>query len=152
MVSQKCQYALRAIFELAQRGTDGHELVKIETVAKAQAIPVRFLENIFNQMRGGGFVSSARGRHGGYRLARDPAGLAVGEIIRFVDGPIGPLACAEQPLKPCPLRGQCVFESLWIRARDAMARVYDDTTVADLLAAERRRQERCRRPEINYTI
>ena len=91
MVSQKCQYALRAVFELAKR--HGRGPVRIGDVAKAQAIPPRFLEVILNQLKQAGFVESRRGNEGGYLLARAPERLTVGEIVRFVEGPIRPVTC-----------------------------------------------------------
>ena len=91
MVSQKCQYALRAVFELAKR--HGRGPVRIGAVAKAQAIPPRFLEVILNQLKQAGFVESRRGNEGGYLLARAPERLTVGEIVRFVEGPIRPVTC-----------------------------------------------------------
>ena len=70
-VSLKCQYGLRALFELARRAGNGP--TRIQEIAEAQAIPPRFLENILNQLRRGGFVESRRGKAGGFVLAR-PAG------------------------------------------------------------------------------
>ena len=133
-LSQKCQYAVRAVFELASR-EDG-EPVAISEIAATQAIPAKFLEAILAQLRQGGYVTSRRGAQGGYVLARSPEKLAVGEIIRFVDGPIDPVECTTASTKTdCPLKGQCVFISLWQRARDALAEVYE-TTFADLLCQE----------------
>lgn len=152
MISQKCQYAIRAVFELAQQAEQGRSLLKIEAIAKRQAIPVRFLENILNQLRGGRFVESERGRNGGYRLVRDPAGISVGELIRFVDGPIGPIACTDDASKKCPLYGGCVFLDVWTRARQAMENVYDETTIAALLAEDRRLQEQHQQRGIHYDI
>ncbi len=88
-VSQKCQYALRAVFELASRHGDAP--TSIREIAQAQAIPPKFLELILVQLRKAGFVESRRGAHGGYFLAVGPAALTVGEIIRFIDGPIAPV-------------------------------------------------------------
>jgi len=136
-VSQKCQYAIRAIFELAKRPTD--RPTSIAEIATKQAIPRRFLELILNELRQGGFVESRRGIQGGYLLAVAPADLSVGEIIRFVDGPLAPAKCvgAQEEDCDCPMLGNCAFMDLWKRARDAVADVYDNTTFEDLLEAER---------------
>ncbi len=83
LVSQKCQYALRAIFELAKRTGQGP--VKIAEIAEAQAIPVRFLEVILSQLKQGRFAVSQRGSEGGYQLARPPQELTVGEITRVAE-------------------------------------------------------------------
>lgn len=138
LVSQKCRYALRAIFELALRTGEGP--VKIGEIAQAQAIPSRFLEVILGELKQGGFTRSQRGRKGGYVLAHEPAGLAVGQIIRFIEGPMGLVTCASGGQTHCPLRGGCVFLPMWDRVRDAMSDVYDTTTFQDLVDEHRRKQ------------
>ena len=134
-VSQKCQYALRALFELAKRSAD--RPTTIGEVAEAQAIPPKFLELILGELRQGGCVESRRGVHGGYLLAVGPAALTVGEVIRFVDGPVAPVRCvAGGKQTDCPLYGNCAFMGMWKRARDAVAEVYDGTTFQDLIDEE----------------
>ncbi|MFH1066741.1 MAG: Rrf2 family transcriptional regulator [bacterium] len=141
LLSQKCQYGLRAVFELAKRFDQG--LVKIADLAKAQAIPPRFLEAILNQLKQGGFIESQRGKHGGYYLARSPHTLTVGMIIRFIQGPIGPVECmADEPRFQCSLRGSCVFRPVWEKVRDAMSAIYDSVTFQSLVDQERRAEEK----------
>ncbi len=131
-VSQKCQYALRGLFELARRG--GARPVPVSEIAEAQAIPQRFLELILGELRHAGYVTSRRGAGGGYLLAAAPAELPVGEIIRFIEGPLAPVRClAGKADSDCPLHGKCAFMGLWARAADAVAGVYDSTTLQDLL-------------------
>jgi Rrf2 family transcriptional regulator, cysteine metabolism repressor len=135
LISQRCQYALRAVFELARRS--GRGSAKIDQIAAAQAIPPRFLAAILNQLKQGGFVASRRGSDGGYTLTRPPSALTVGELIRFIEGPIGPVGCIDaEPAGRCPLAGSCVFRSLWDEARQAMENVYDATTFEDLIERE----------------
>ncbi len=140
-VSQKCQYAVRATFELAKRHGDGP--VRIADIAEAQDIPIRFLEVILNQLKQGGFVVSQRGSAGGYTLAKNPDILTVGEIIRFVEGPLGPVACVSADSAPanCPVLEDCVFFPLWKRVRAAMEDIYDSTTFKDLVDQATRRDE-----------
>ncbi len=140
LVSQKCQYALRAVFELAKR--NGGEAVKIGDIAQAQAIPARFLEIILGQLKQAGFVESKRGAEGGYFLVRPPGQLSVGEVLRFVEGPIGPVACvAGDSGEKCTLQGECVFMPMWKKAQKAMADVYDTTTFENLVDEYRRTRE-----------
>ncbi len=141
-ISQKCQYALRAIFELAKRSGQGP--VKISEIAKVQAIPPRFLEVILSQLKQAGFVDSQRGNEGGYFLVRDPQTLSVGDVIRFVHGSIGPVECVfgEQEDKKCPLYGNCVFLPMWKVAQQAVLDVYDKTTFQDLVEQDRQRAGR----------
>ena len=84
-VSAKTDYAVRALLELAVAG-DGP--VKGERLAQAQEIPLKFLENILTDLRHAGIVRAQRGAEGGYWLARDPAEVTLGEVIRAVDGPL----------------------------------------------------------------
>lgn len=132
MLSQKCQYATRAVYELS--GSYGSGPVKIGRIARAQAIPQRFLEVILSELKRGGFVESRRGNEGGYFLRRPPATLTVGEVIRFVEGPIGPVGCVTAGAgQDCALYPNCAFLPMWKRVRDAVSKVYDTTTFQDLL-------------------
>ena len=83
-VSSKCYYALRAVYALADHA--GPDPLKTADIAEREQIPIRFLEVILNQLKGGGFVQSRRGAEGGYRLARSAEHLTVGEIMRYIDG------------------------------------------------------------------
>jgi Rrf2 family protein len=135
-VSQKCQYGLRAVYELAKRYGNGP--VAVADVAKVQAIPPRFLELILRQLRQGGIVESRRGPQGGYTLAVRPDQLTIGRVIRFFDGPLAPVSCvAEEPSTECPLHGRCAFLPMWERAREAVSAVFDTTTFQGLVESEK---------------
>lgn len=147
MVSQKCQYAVRAVFELARRHGQGP--VKIGEIAEVQAIPLRFLEVILNQLRGAGFVQSRRGADGGYALAREPGDLMVGEILQFIEGPLAPVACmTERTARDCSLQGNCSFIGLWKRAEKAVSDVYDQTSFQDLVDGQTSKPKSRRRPRL----
>jgi Rrf2 family protein len=130
LVSRKCQYALRAVFELALRNSDGP--VKIHEIARSQDIPVRFLEIILNQLKHAGFVQSRRGKVGGYILARVPQELTVGQIVHFVQGPLQPV---DEQLNG-PARGNHAFQHLWTEVEGAVQEIYDKTTIEDLVKRE----------------
>lgn len=142
VLSQKSQYAVRAVFELAKR--EGSGPVKAGRIAEAQYIPIRFLENILGQLRQAGIVESVRGREGGYRLREASSELSVGEVIRSIQGPMSAIDCADpaDDGRPpngqnCPLRPGCVLLPMWDRAHRAMMDVYDETTFGDLVEQER---------------
>jgi Rrf2 family protein len=124
-VSQKSRYALKAILELSVRYGQGP--VSISQIAKTQAIPARFLEAILAQLKRGGFVASRRGNEGGYLLARPPAEVSVGDVLRVLQGPPLTTLCANHPQPECPHGGECVFARLWERACLAVNAVYDTT-------------------------
>jgi len=132
-LSHKTQYALRAVFELAVHYQEGP--IRIADIAEAQAIPVRFLEVILHQLKRTGFVASKRGNVGGYFLVREPTELMVGEVLRFVQGPVGPVECisGDQSAKTCELYGKCAFMPLWHRVDAAVRDIYDTTSFQDLV-------------------
>ncbi len=141
-ITLKCQYALRALFELARRDGDG--TARIGDIADAQKIPMRFLEVILKELKQGGFTVSRRGKAGGYALSRPPADITVGDVIRFVQGPLSPV----DQSKGSPARDD-VFGPLWDRVEAATAEIYDSTTLHGLLDAE---SERLARVHPNFHI
>ena len=143
MLSQKSQYAVRAVLELAKR--QGQGPVPAARVAQVQHIPVRFLENILSELRQAGLVESVRGKEGGYRLGRPPEQVTVGEVIRQVQGPLAPVDCGPA----CPLREGCVLLPVWDRAHHAMMDVFEGTSFAELVEQERAINER---EVIDYAI
>jgi Rrf2 family protein len=136
VLSQKSQYAVRAVLELAKRHGGGP--VKTARIADVQCIPVRFLENILSQLRQAGLVESVRGKEGGYLLSRAPREVSVGEVVRIVQGPVADIGCAEPADgQACPLRPGCTLLPLWERAHQAMMDVYDGASFQDLVDQER---------------
>ena len=134
-ISQKCQYGLRAVFELAKRR--GNHPTTIGEIASAQRIPPRFLELILGEIRRAGYVESRRGVAGGYMLAGEPSDLTVGDIIRLIEGPLAPVHCiVSEDSEYCPLKGQCAFMGMWVRASHAVEEVYDQTSFQDLIEEE----------------
>jgi Rrf2 family protein len=134
-VSVKCQYGLRALFELSRRWGEG--LVRISEISEVQDIPTAFLENIMNQLRQGNFVESRRGKYGGFQLARAPSTIRLDKIVEFIDGGIYTIDCeGDKPLQRCKLKGNCVFMPIWREARAALRKVYADRTLQDLLDSD----------------
>ena len=138
IVPKRNQYALRAIFELAKHQGKGPK--KISEIAHAQAIPLRFLEVILGQLKGTGWVESKRGFYGGYLLKRPPGDITVGDILRFMQGtghPMDCVACISE--HDCPFNGECAFASMWNQVNEAMFKIYDETTIQDLIDRERKK-------------
>jgi Rrf2 family cysteine metabolism transcriptional repressor len=133
-VSLKCQYALRAMFELSSRFPT-ETISTVADIAEVQNIPPRFLEQIFSKLRTAGFIESRRGKQGGYILAVKPSSMSVGQIIHFIEGPDDSIQCIKSPNGGhCPTRRNgCVFKDLWTRAKDSIAQIFDATTFQDLV-------------------
>jgi Rrf2 family protein len=131
-VSAKVDYALRACAELAAAAGSGP--VKGERIAQAQAIPLKFLENILLDLRHAGLVHSQRGAEGGYWLARPSAEVSLADVIRAVEGPIANV----RGVRPEQVEYAGAAEALrdvWVALRASMRAVLEDVTLADLAGA-----------------
>jgi Rrf2 family protein len=83
--SAKTEYACIAVLELARRYEQG-EPVRIRDIADTHGIPSRFLVQILLQLKGAGYVASARGASGGYMLVKPPAKISLGEVMNVIEG------------------------------------------------------------------
>lgn len=92
-LSRKSEYALLALIDLA-RCYGKNELLKIMEVSERNDIPKKYLEQIFLQLKGAGYVRSIRGSRGGYELAKSPDEITLAEIIRLIDGPLASVGSA----------------------------------------------------------
>src|SRR3989338_7269769 len=90
-ITYRGDYALRAVLNLAMHYNQG--AVTIHELAKRADAPAKFLEQVLLDLKKGGFVESKRGTNGGYLLSRHPKNIKMGEVVRFIDGPIEPIAC-----------------------------------------------------------
>jgi Rrf2 family protein len=120
--------------QLARRhGTGPASLAEI---AAEEDLPRAYLEQLVMSLRDAGLVTSTRGAHGGYELARDPASVRMGEILRALEGPIAPMFCATDDPEHailCDRSSRCTVNLLWVRVRDAVAGALDGMTLADLV-------------------
>jgi Rrf2 family protein len=140
-LSKKCQYALKAVFELAWRNSGGP--VKTYSIAGAQRMSPRFTEIILNELKHGGFVESRRGNAGGYMLARNAADLTVREVIEYIQGPISLVPEAVNGTLDGGFLGNEAFKELWRQVNDAVCDVCDGRSFADLVEFERARRREC---------
>ncbi len=145
MISNRCLYALKAMLELSLRDRQGP--ITIGQIAEAQRIPVRFLEAILRQLKQAGLAHSARGKEGGYQLAREPHRITMGEVIRLFEGPLVAVGKAENQETASNVPD--VFTPVWQQAERALAGVYDETDFGMLIDRERNRSEA---QATNFTI
>lgn len=140
-LSLRGEYALRALIALGE-SYDG-AVISMLAVSGQQEIPKRFLEQIFNDLRAGGFVESKRGIAGGYRLARPMEEITVAEVIRHMEGTLAATSNLSQKLpKLNPQAGgaQLAVRAVMRDVRDAIVKVLDQVTIADLLKSSRQLQ------------
>ena len=129
-VSAKTDYAIRAALELAAAPDD--KPVKGERISKAQAIPLRFLENILMQLRHAGLVESRRGADGGYRLARPASEITLADVIRAIDGPLAGVSGQRPETLDFKGRSEPLRE-VWVAVRASLRSVLENVTLADVV-------------------
>ena len=129
-ISTRGEYGVRAMFDLAMHYGQGPISLKI--IAERQGISEHYLEQLVASLRKAGLVTSVRGAQGGYQLAAPPAKVPVGDIIRTLEGPIGPMTCVEDDTSDCTQFERCATRVLWQRLKESMESVLDNTTLETL--------------------
>lgn len=122
---------MRAAIELAANPEEGP--VRAEQIARAQGIPLNFLENILGELRHAGIVRSQRGAEGGFRLAQPAGQITIADVIRAVDGPLATVRGGppEESSYPGPA-GE--LPRVWIAVRKSLRSVVERVTIADVAA------------------
>jgi Rrf2 family protein len=131
-ITYKGDYALKALLDLAIHYELG--LSTIHDIAKRINAPVKFLEQVLLELKNGGFVESRRGKIGGYLLARSPRLITLGEVVRFIDGPIEPIACVEKGYTGCTDIYKCVFRKIWLGVGRSASEIVDNVTFEELVS------------------
>ncbi|MFC1607799.1 RrF2 family transcriptional regulator [Candidatus Latescibacterota bacterium] len=127
-LSTKGRYGSRAALELAHRYGDG--LVMVRQIAERQNLSMRYLEHILNSLRAAGIVKSTRGARGGYELAKHPAKITLGDIVRSLEGSMDIVPCLGDD--SCVRKPQCVMFEIWGKVKDAIDNVLDSITLEDM--------------------
>jgi Rrf2 family protein len=136
MLTAKGKYGLKALAHLAT--LEAGKTTQAVDIADTNNIPKKFLDAILGDLRNAGIVFSKKGPGGGYLLARAANEIHVGQVIRILDGPLAPIACASRtayrPCRDCDDVKTCTVRIAMSKVRDAMADILDRMTVADMLA------------------
>lgn len=135
MLTKKTKYALRALAYLAD--AEGRGPILISELAREEKIPRKFLERILLDLKSRGVLRSQKGKGGGYLLARPAAQISLGDVLRFMDGPLAPVSCVSQTAyescRECSDEATCGIRSVMKEVRDAISDIVDATTLADLV-------------------
>src|SRR5215212_637600 len=129
-VSARADYAIRALLELAAAG---EAPAQADAIARAQAIPAKFLENLLVDLRRARLVVSRRGRSGGYRLARAASDITLADVIRAIDGPLAGVR-DDAPEDVTYVGAAASLREVWIALRASMRSVLETTSLADVAA------------------
>jgi Rrf2 family iron-sulfur cluster assembly transcriptional regulator len=143
-VSSKGKYSVRAVLDIAQH-SDGAP-VPLAAISQREGISLLFLEQLFQVLRKGNIVKSVRGSHGGYVLARDPAEITIGGIVRLIESPIYTSSCFSkaESVDDCRISSSCISGAIWKQLAEHVDSFLDSITVADLINKAR--------PEIVYSL
>lgn len=138
-LTYKGDYALKTLLDLALHY--GNSPVTIHDLARRADIPIKFLEQILLDLKKGEFVESRRGKVGGYLLAKEPSYIKLGDVIRFMEGPIGPIACVDKKYHGCGDISKCVFRDIWQEVGIAISDIVDAVTFEDLVNKVRKEKK-----------
>ena len=132
-MSTRARYALRAMMQLAMESSDGP--TQLHSIAEAQQVSLKYLEQIMRPLRLAGLVVSERGSSGGYRLGRPPSEITALEIVQAVEGPLSVVDCVLRPGQ-CKRSPECAARDLWQRVGEAVREVLAGDTLADLASRQ----------------
>lgn len=124
-VSSRCDYACRAVVELAANA-GGETPLTTTLIAERRRIPEKYLPHILLQLKRSGIVRSVRGAQGGYLLARAPEGISLFDVVTAIDGPI---------LDPAPGAGSNSDElaKAWRNVAENFSEILRKVSVQDVL-------------------
>jgi Rrf2 family cysteine metabolism transcriptional repressor len=151
-LSVRGEYALRALLVLGLNYD--HSVVRIQMISEQQNIPKRFLEQILNDLKSAGVVESKRGVAGGYRLSRRPEEITLATIVRHIEGALAPVSCVSERFYEkcsCPDESRCAIRSVMKEVREAVVKIVERVTVAELCDRYRRLQQEPLNP-FDFTI
>ncbi len=138
LFSTKAEYGVRLLVELGRRG-EGRP-VALASVAEAETLPLSYLEHLVAKLRDAGLVSSTRGAHGGYRLARPAEEIRMLEVVEALEGPVAPMECFHADREGRVLCSHetdgdraCATKMLWTRVHGGVTRALAGTTLAELV-------------------
>ncbi len=141
-LSLRGEYALRALLVLGLNYERG--VVQIQRISQEQNIPKRFLEQILNDLKSAGFVRSRRGVAGGYRLAQRPEDITLASVVRHIEGTLAPVRCVSERFYrkcSCPDESGCAIRSVMKEVHDAVVKIAERVTIAELCERWHRLQQ-----------
>jgi Rrf2 family protein len=144
-LSKRGEYALRALIDIAIAEELGFPILQASVLASKEKLPIKFLEQILARLKLGGYVKSTRGKFGGYSLAKPMKRIRLGPVIRFIEGPLAPIRCVSQTgyeRCSCPDEVHCGLRMLMLDVRNAIARILDRYTLADVVEITLRKLRR----------
>ena len=131
-LTSRSEYALLALVYLARHADEG--FLSVHSIATAQEIPRKFLEQILLTLKRGRYVRSQKGPNGGYCLARAPEKISLAEVIRLIDGALAPTESASKYFyESTPVEKEKKLLRLFKEIRNYLAEKLEGTSLADVV-------------------
>ena len=151
LFSTKAEYGVRLMVELGRQADRG--TVSLASVAEAENLPLPYLEHLVAKLRKAELVTSTRGAHGGYALARPAAEIEMLEVVEALEGPIVPMECFHDDPEgrvQCSHRGEtdgnCATKFLWLKVHSGVTTALGGTTLAELVEFSRSNSAKAGQP------
>jgi Rrf2 family cysteine metabolism transcriptional repressor len=139
MFSTRSEYGVRVMIQLGRRHGTGP--VSLAEVAESEQLPLAYLEQLVARLRKAELVTSTRGAHGGYELARPPETITMAAVVQALEGTLAPMQCLTDPITSRVLCNHeldadenCATKLLWTRVQAGMSRALEQTTLAELVS------------------
>ena len=144
MISKKTKYGLKALAYLAKQPPNTR--VQIGAIAESENISQKFLESIMLTLRKSGFLSSKKGKGGGYYLLKEPSDIRLASVFRILEGPIAMVPCVSlnfyEKCEDCPNEAECDVHRLMIQIRDNTLAILENNTLADFINSQKRKRKK----------
>ncbi len=131
MISTKGRYVLRVLADLAERSDGGYTPMK--DIAERQELSLKYLEKLMPLLSNRNMVEGLHGKGGGYRLARAPEDIRIGDVLRLTEGSLAPVQCLEAGQSGCARSEECRTLPMWRKFNDLTNAFFDSVTLADLI-------------------
>lgn len=129
-LSTRGRYGIHAMYELAVNANGAPQSIK--AIAERGGIPEAYLEQLIAVLKREGLVNSTRGAQGGYMLAREPAQITVGEVLRALEGGLTLVDCLDEE-DACGKSCACPSRIVWMKLRDGLNAIVDGITLQDMI-------------------
>ena len=134
-ISTKGRYALRMLIDLCENGDKG--FISLKEIAARQGVSKKYLEQIVPIMNASGLLITNRGYQGGYKLAKSPDEITVGEILRCTEGSMAPVSCLEQTPNQCERCHECATLPIWVGLEKVVNEYLNGITLEDILTQKK---------------
>ncbi|MCJ7788977.1 MAG: Rrf2 family transcriptional regulator [Candidatus Atribacteria bacterium] len=133
-LSTRARYGTRLMLELALNFNQG--TVFLKDIAQKEEISEKYLSHLVISLKASGLISSSRGAHGGYRLAKPPSQITLMEIVQILEGNLSLVECVKNP-SICSRVSKCVTRDIWGKLDEKISDVLSSVTLEDLVSSQK---------------